>query len=122
MTVDAARANTAGGVSTTVESWLAGLKPAPPLALAKRLTELLEPYRSWPATRVSDACEEAGERLLNGLLTSGATTRGSALDLLAVDALVTYAFEASADAPDEIERRSALAMQRISALPRVSRE
>ncbi|MEQ1692471.1 MAG: hypothetical protein ABMA00_14375, partial [Gemmatimonas sp.] len=106
-----------GSNMLTVGLWLADRRPAPPAALAARLRELLTPYLSWPVARVPDACLEAGERLLGTLLISGATERGSALDLLAVDSLVTYAFQAAADNPDRIEVRAAQAMQRISALP-----
>ena len=105
----------------TVERWLIALQPPPPSALAARLTELLAPYLAWPMARVPDACLEAGERLLSALLISGSTERGTALDLLAVDALVSYAFQAAADAPDQIELRAAQAMRRISALPQAVR-
>jgi hypothetical protein len=101
----------------TVGAWLATLQPAPPSALAARLEELLGPYLALSADRVPDACLEAGERLLDTLLSSGSTSRGTALDLLAVDALVTYAFQAAADTPEQLEGRAARAMQRIAALP-----
>ncbi|MBL0172610.1 MAG: hypothetical protein IPP90_18255 [Gemmatimonadaceae bacterium] len=104
----------------TVGTWLAALQPAPPPALVARLTELLMPYLDWPQSRVSDACMAAGEQRLSALLRSGSTERVTALDLLAVDALVTYAFEVAADTPDQIESRAARAMQRISALPHTS--
>ncbi len=112
----------AGPRMETVEWWLMALQPPPPLALAARLTELLAPYLAWPVVRVPDACLEAGELLLSALLISGSTERGTALDLLAVDALVSYAFQAAADAPDQIELRAAQAMQRISALPQAVRD
>ena len=50
------------------------------------------------------------------VLTDGCLTRGSALDLLAVDALVTYAFEAAADEPDKLEERTERALVTIAAL------
>ena len=105
----------------TVGSWLAALEPAPPPALAARLAELLAPYLAQPIVQVPDVCVEAGERLLGTLLASGSTARGSALDLLAVDALVTYAFQAAADVPGELETRAARAMARIAALPGATR-
>jgi hypothetical protein len=51
------------------------------------------------------------------LLASGSTSRATALDLLAVDALVTYAFQAGADDPARLEERAARAMARIALLP-----
>ncbi len=102
---------------STVGAWLAALQPTPPPALVTRLAELLAPYQEQPVARVPDVCLEAGEQLLDALLSSGSTSRGTALDLLAVDALVTYAFQAGADEPQQLEVRAARAMQRIAALP-----
>jgi hypothetical protein len=110
-----------GTAPGTVGAWLSTLQPAPPSALAARLEELLGPYLALSADRVPDACLEAGEQLLDTLLSSGSTSRGTALDLLAVDALVTYAFQAAADAPEQLESRAARAMQRIAALPAPTR-
>jgi hypothetical protein len=62
-------------------------------------------------------CLDAGERLLDALLNAGTTSRATALDLLAVDALITYAFQAAADDPARLEQRAAMAMARIAALP-----
>jgi hypothetical protein len=70
-----------------------------------------------PVREVPEACLEAGEELLDALLASGSTSRASALDLLAIDALVTYAFQAAADDPARLEERAAQAMARIAALP-----
>ncbi len=106
---------------SSVGSWLAGLQPPPPPALAIRLAELLAPFLQQPATRVPDVCLEAGQQLLAQLLASGSTSRGTALDLLAVDALVTYAFEAAADDPEALEARAAGAMACIAALPGAAR-
>lgn len=103
--------------ASTVGEWLAALEPPPPAALAERLKLALAPFAPQPRDRVPEACLDAGERLLDELLATGSTTRGSALDLLAVDALVTYAFQAAADAPERLEARAARAMARIAALP-----
>jgi hypothetical protein len=111
-------ATPAGRHTPTVGTWLENLRPTPPAALVARLSELLQPYADLPAHRVPDVCLEAGEQLLAALLTAGSTERGTALDLLAADALVTYAFQAAADTPGQIETLASRAMQRISALPR----
>ncbi len=105
----------------SVGEWLVALTPSPPPALAARLSELLAPYLHQPVSQVPDACLEAGENLLDALLASGSTSRGSALDLLAVDALVTYAFQAAADDPSQLESRAARAMAHIAALPGAAR-
>lgn len=106
-------------VSTTasVGDWLASLQPSPPPALFERLQVALADYAGLPKDRVPESCLAAGEELLDRLLASGSTSRGSALDLLTVDALVTYAFESAADVPAALEARAARAMARIAAVP-----
>jgi hypothetical protein len=106
----------------TVGEWLAALQPPPPPALMTRLAELLARYADQSVARVPDVCIEAGEKLLDALLASGSTSRGTALDLLSVDALLTYAFQAAADAPGDLEERAARAMARIAALPGAKRD
>ncbi|MFN5580921.1 hypothetical protein [Gemmatimonas sp.] len=81
------------------------------------MSVLLAGAASRPVREVPEACLEAGEELLDALLASGSTSRASALDLLAIDALVTYAFQAAADDPARLEERAAQAMARIAALP-----
>lgn len=105
------------GQEATVGTWIAQLEPAPPAALLQRLHELLADAANRPAVEVPEVCLAAGERLLDTLLQSGSTSRATALDLLAVDALVTYAFEAAADDPTRLVDRATAAMQRIAALP-----
>jgi hypothetical protein len=46
-----------------------------------------------PDTRTSDACLAAAARTLEGLLSAHRFARDSALELLAIDALTTCAFE-----------------------------
>lgn len=101
----------------TVGSWVASIDPRPPAALAERLAVLLAPFAARPIDLVPESCLEAGERLLDDLLGCGSTSRGTALDLLAVDALVTYAFQEAAHDPARLELRAAQAMARIAALP-----
>lgn len=107
----------AAGAAHTVGDWIATIDPMPPAALADRLAVLLAPFASRPVDLVPESCLEAGERLLDDLLASGSTSRGTALDLLAVDALVTYAFQEAAHDPERLETRAARAMARIAALP-----
>ncbi|MCO4101500.1 hypothetical protein [Gemmatimonas sp.] len=111
------RAAAAMASATTVGEWMARMDPAPPSALQRRLCELVSASASRPVSDVPEACLEAGEQLLDALLASGSTTRATALDLLAVDSLITYAFQAAADDPARLEERAARAMARIAALP-----
>jgi hypothetical protein len=88
--------------------------------LHARLRELLADAADRPVEEVPAACLAAGEARLASLLAERATDRASALDLLAVDALVTYAFEAAADAPATLERLATDAMTRIAVIPEAS--
>jgi hypothetical protein len=58
----------------------------------------------------------AGERLLRQLLSGDCSSRDCALDLLAADALVTYAFELAANDPSRIGERAQQATVRLAAL------
>ncbi len=98
----------------TVADWLRSRTPAPPAALTARLDEVLSASLHEPAARVPIVFLEAGEQLAAELLLSNSTSRGSALDLLAADALVTYAFEAAGEMGSGIDARAEAAMQRIS--------
>lgn len=100
----------------TVGEWLASRTPPPPPALSARMCAALGDSLALPSTQVTEACLAAGERVASELLQNNLTTRDSALDLLAADALVTYAFEAAADAPDAVAARATDAMRRIAAL------
>jgi hypothetical protein len=117
--VSAANGGDQGSVPdvTTVGAWFVALTPAPPDGLRIRLAALLEPYAHQPVQQVPEACLDAGEKLLGELLASGSTSRATALDLLAVDSLVTYAFQAAADDPAQLDARAERALTRIAALP-----
>lgn len=92
-----------------LESWLAAREPAPPAALAARLVELAR------ATPVEGTHAEtlllATGGVLQRLLRDHETARASALELLAADALATYAMEAQGDDPASLEARCAWAMR-----------
>lgn len=100
----------------TLGEWLAGRTPPPPPALAARLGALLGGELAAPRAEISDRCFEAAERLLTTLVDSAGTSRAAALDLLAADALVTYAFEAGSEDASDFEERARRAMHRIAAL------
>jgi hypothetical protein len=100
----------------TVGEWLDARTPTPPPALRARLRQQLGPALGDDVREASSRFLGAGERLVAALLASGSTTRDSALDLLAADALVTYAFEAASESPADLATRAAEAMVRIAAL------
>lgn len=72
--------------------------------------------RTSRATAVSDALLDASATAMAEVLRGGCLTRQAGLDLLAVDALVTYAFEAAADDPEQLVARTSAALSRIAAL------
>lgn len=100
----------------TVGEWVAQLEPPAPDALALRLRQLLAASAEAPAARASETCVDVGVQVLGSLLASCDTSRSGALDLLAVDALVTCAFEAAADRPESIEALTSQAMADIAAV------
>ena len=100
----------------TVNDWLSARSPAPPAPLAARLRALLgERLEDRPSTAYEEMLSTA-ESLLRELLAVECAMRDRALDLLAVDALVTYGFEAAAEQPDTLAQRATTAMASIAAL------
>ena len=97
-----------------VTAWLRGRTPVPPPQLAARIDALTA--RIADRDPSADAFLDAAEAAMGTLLRDGCLTRESALDLLAVDALVTYAFEAAADEAGQLDDRAGRALARISAL------
>ncbi|MBA2684452.1 MAG: hypothetical protein H0U66_08200, partial [Gemmatimonadaceae bacterium] len=63
-----------------------------------------------------DAALATAECLLAELLALECAGRDRALDLLAVDAMVTYAFEAAAEHPETLSARATAAMAAIAKL------
>ncbi len=98
----------------TIRDWLAHREPSPPRVLRERVEALAlaAPDEVDPASSLLAAAEAA----LAQLSTLAPDDRATALDLLAVDALVTYAFEYAADTPDAIPSLSSHAMSRLSAV------
>jgi hypothetical protein len=65
--------------------------------------------------RATAACIDAADALLRDLLARESTGRDLALDLLTVDALATYAFEAAAADPSTLKTYAAAAAARFAA-------
>lgn len=79
-----------------VMSWLDTRRPAPPPALRARLVQAISD--TTPHSPLPTYFADVGRRLLRGVAAQPAGGRELALDLLAADAFVTYAFEAQAEA------------------------
>lgn len=87
-----------------VEAWLAERRPAPPRALADRLARALAAYPEEGirgAATIAELMGALGVAMLGDVSVRQARGAGGALDLLAADSFVTYAFEAAAE--EEVE-------------------
>jgi hypothetical protein len=90
----------------------------PPPMLARRVAAEVAAFRggdSGAEPTSADTYLNAAEALFARLLREGCASRDSAVDLLVVDALVTYAFEVEDDDPARIEARAERAMARLAA-------
>jgi hypothetical protein len=97
----------------TIGGWLDARTPVPPELLAARVREVLGPSLRRPSEETLGACLDAVDTLLVSLRDDPEAGRERALDLLAADALVTYAFEAAAEHPQELAEVAAVAMRRV---------
>jgi hypothetical protein len=102
----------------TLDAWLAARTPAPPPRLIVRLREVVGERTGEDGGDVVQICLDAADALLLQLLARPSAGRESALDLLTVDSLVTYAFEAAAEQPQTLGSRAAQAMMRLAAAAR----
>lgn len=96
----------------TVSEWIGQREPAPPPALAARVQRLAEEAPEGMA--IPEAMIAVSALVLRRLLDRGETARDSALELLAADALATYAFEAQGETPEELDARCTWAMGYLS--------
>jgi hypothetical protein len=100
----------------TAAEWIAARGPGVPPALAARCVEALGAHAGAVGDGIAAALLAAGERLLAEIVARPAQARDAALDLLAADALVTWAFEAAADDPASLGSHADAAMARIGRL------
>ena len=97
-------------------AWLAARSPAPPDSLAARMRAAVSSTAPDESKPIPEGLLAAGAAVLRELLDEGRESRDSALDLLAADALVTYAFEAAAEEPATLGARASSAMRALAAL------
>lgn len=100
----------------SLQSWLDARLPQAPEALRRRIAELVAQHAEWESMPRQNALLLASEILMKDVLAAAPKDRNAALDLLAGDACVTYAFEAAADEPAELGALADQAMQRIAKL------
>ena len=92
--------------------WLTSREPAAPPELTACVAQLIASRPDWARLSRVDAFIAASEQLLRRVLESGAVARANALDLLAADACVTWAFEAAADDPRTVAACAERAIRR----------
>jgi hypothetical protein len=96
--------------------WIGVRDPDAPPALIACVRDVFAAHDEWEQLSHADAFIEASEVLLRRVLEGGAVARASALDLLAADACVTWAFESAADDPRAIADRANRATRAIAAI------
>ena len=103
------------GRESSVGAWIEGRSPEAPDALRAHMRALVAGRRELDGLPIAEALLAAGETALARVLAAeGGAGRETALDLLAADAFVTYAFEAAADEPGTVSARAEAAMLLIS--------
>jgi hypothetical protein len=100
----------------TAIAWLQSRTPSPPEQLTARIADALGTRPATRAGEAADACLDAATKILERILGVESSGRDSAVDLLAADALITYAFELAAEDVATIETRTTEAMIRLAAL------
>jgi hypothetical protein len=95
----------------TVRAWLTSRTPRVRPALTDRVLAALGRDADAPESRTSELCLAAAARSLDAILSESRFDRDSALDLLTVDALTTYAFEHASESGVTEERLTQLARQ-----------
>jgi hypothetical protein len=99
----------------TVGDWLAQRSPVPPEVLGARIRDALAGRLAAGVATVPEACLAASEERLVATLAEPGKGRESALDLLAADALITYALEHVAETSTTVQEWAGGAMHRIAA-------
>ena len=84
----------------TVNEWIGERTPRPPDALRERILQRLDADGAAEATSARAVCASAAIRTITEVISGSTGARDSAIDLLAADALITYAIEAAVEARD----------------------
>lgn len=98
----------------SVAEWLQTRTPPAPENLLARMNAEIEKLGTSDADVSPKALADAGASILKSLDEQGSTDRSSALDLLAADALFTYAFEAASNSTEEIRDASRYVLDKVT--------
>ncbi len=100
----------------TVGDWLTSRLGLAPPVLAGQVLAALDADMHRGAEELPELCLTQGEKLLRDLLLRNPDSRERAGELLLVDALITYAFEAAIENVQTLDDRARQAIVRLSAL------
>jgi hypothetical protein len=102
----------------TVRDWITGHAIGVPAELTIKVLALLRADADRDAGQTAESCMAAATRSLDELLDSGRHGRDTALDLLAIDALTTYAFEHACESgkPDAVRALASDSARAVSKL------
>lgn len=102
----------------TIRDWILRRAPQPPMELQERVLAALGSDADADESRTATVCLAVAERSLKALIAEGRFARDSAPDLLAIDALTTYAFEHASDpeSTDDLDALSAYATRQLGQL------
>lgn len=96
-------------------AWIAAARPEAPHRLVTRVNEVLDARPLRGTASVAEDLIEAADLLLREVLREAdGPARDRALDLLAADACVTWAFEAAAEDPAGLGARAKATMERLA--------
>jgi hypothetical protein len=98
----------------TIGEWLANRKPEPPAELFSTLRGMLGHEVEADASSAAEILLKTAEQRLRQLVAKGETGRAVANDLLAIDALTTYALEAATESLESLGDFADGAMRRLS--------
>lgn len=89
---------------TAILKWFGERTPAPPPALSQKLAECVEcaPDSVFAGGSVAEVAGRLGIVTLQAVVRRQQVAHDGAMDLLAADAFVTYAFEAASEGGDEV--------------------
>jgi hypothetical protein len=82
--------------------WLHERTPGAPHLLRERMAGAVADCSGSGEEKIAVLLRNSAAQLVDGILTRKDASRGSAIDLLAADALITYSCEAACDDPDNL--------------------
>ena len=98
------------GEAIRVTDWIRARVPAPPEALSQRLGEIVAEDTCQSSALLPESLIARAEETLTHI----GNDRASATDLLAADALITYAMEAAAEYGLDVERIAGSVAERLA--------